>query len=173
MEQQRDVAGECIAACLACHQECLRAFSGHCLEVGGDHVAPAHVRLMLSCAEVCRAAAQVMMLGDPRHGALCTACAAFCEACADDCEALGDMDDCVDACRACAEACRAAAEDADGAGMGRRHAALSERAAAEMPEGGVVRPAGPDAMRDPPRDWKSVDEVSDQSFPASDPPSTY
>lgn len=37
-----------------------------------------------------------------------------------------------------------------------------------------VRDAGPEAMRDPPRgDWNKVDEASDQSFPASDPPATY
>lgn len=37
-----------------------------------------------------------------------------------------------------------------------------------------VRDAGPDAMRDPPtQPWSSVDEASDQSFPASDPPATY
>lgn len=37
-----------------------------------------------------------------------------------------------------------------------------------------VRDAGPDAMRDPPKgEWSSVDEASDQSFPASDPPATY
>jgi len=37
-----------------------------------------------------------------------------------------------------------------------------------------VRDAGPDAMRDPPqRGWSDVDEASDQSFPASDPPATY
>lgn len=44
------------------------------------------------------------------------------------------------------------------------------------PDGGdnPVRDAGPDAMRDPPtQPWSSVDEASDQSFPASDPPSTY
>jgi hypothetical protein len=35
---------------------------------------------------------------------------------------------------------------------------------------GNVRPAGPSAMRDPPKDWGKVDEVSDESFPASDPP---
>ena len=35
---------------------------------------------------------------------------------------------------------------------------------------GNVRPAGPSAMRDPPRTWSKVDEASDESFPASDPP---
>jgi hypothetical protein len=35
---------------------------------------------------------------------------------------------------------------------------------------GNVRPAGPSAMRDPPRSWGRVDEASDESFPASDPP---
>jgi hypothetical protein len=33
-----------------------------------------------------------------------------------------------------------------------------------------VRPAGPEAMRDPPRTWDKVDQGSDESFPASDPP---
>ena len=35
---------------------------------------------------------------------------------------------------------------------------------------GNVRPAGPSAMRDPPKEWTKVDEASDESFPASDPP---
>lgn len=33
-----------------------------------------------------------------------------------------------------------------------------------------TRSAGPDAMRDPPRDWSASDQASDESFPASDPP---
>lgn len=37
-----------------------------------------------------------------------------------------------------------------------------------------VRDAGPDAMRDPqPAGWSDIDEASDQSFPASDPPANY
>lgn len=35
---------------------------------------------------------------------------------------------------------------------------------------GSIRPAGRDAMRDPPHRWDGVDEASDQSYPASDPP---
>ena len=33
-----------------------------------------------------------------------------------------------------------------------------------------TRSAGPDAMRDPPKRWSEVDQASDESFPASDPP---
>jgi len=35
---------------------------------------------------------------------------------------------------------------------------------------GAARSAGPEAMRDPPKDWGQVDQASDESFPASDPP---
>ncbi|MEQ5787892.1 hypothetical protein J3454_08315 [Erythrobacter sp. NFXS35] len=38
----------------------------------------------------------------------------------------------------------------------------------------AVRDAGPEAMRDKPdAHWSAVDQAADQSFPASDPPSTY
>jgi hypothetical protein len=33
-----------------------------------------------------------------------------------------------------------------------------------------TRSAGPEAMRDPPKEWSRADEASDESFPASDPP---
>ena len=33
-----------------------------------------------------------------------------------------------------------------------------------------IRDSGPEAMPDPPADWDDVDEASDESFPASDPP---
>ena len=33
-----------------------------------------------------------------------------------------------------------------------------------------VRDAGTEEMRNPPKQWDKVDEASDESFPASDPP---
>ena len=44
------------------------------------------------------------------------------------------------------------------------------RASAVAPVADPVRPAGPEAMRDPPPAWDAVDEASDESFPSSDPP---
>ncbi len=59
------------------------------------------------------------------------------------------------------------------AGRARRRAvAFSRRVAdAASPRGGhAVRPAGRESTRDDRRSWDKVDEASDESFPASDPP---
>ncbi len=60
-----------------------------------------------------------------------------------------------------------------------RHRSDRERPAPALTHGrppgpvgnsGNVRSAGRGAMRDPPPTWDEVDEASDESFPASDPP---
>lgn len=99
----------CIKACLDCYATCLSSFSGHCLEAGGPHTEPAHARLMLACAEICRTSAHFMLLGTPHHRHTCRECAEICRECADDCERVGGMEDCVAACRRCAESCAAMA----------------------------------------------------------------
>lgn len=40
----------------------------------------------------------------------------------------------------------------------------------EASGGNEVRNAGPEAMRSDPPQWDKIDEASDESFPASDPP---
>jgi hypothetical protein len=95
----------CIDACMSCYQSCIGMAMSHCLEQGGRHLEPAHFRLMISCAEICRASAHIMLTGTDAHKASCAACAEICSACADSCETLDGMEDCVSACRTCADSC--------------------------------------------------------------------
>lgn len=97
---------DCIRLCQQCHQTCLETAMNHCLNAGGDHVAPEHFRLMLNCAEICQTSANFMLSGSSYHHLTCEVCATICEDCAGDCERIGEMDACVAACRECADACR-------------------------------------------------------------------
>jgi hypothetical protein len=96
---------ECTENCLQCYQTCLHEAMNHCLEAGGKHVEPAHFRLMINCAEICRTSADFMLSSSDLHARICAACAEVCDACALSCEQVGDMDECVQACRRCAESC--------------------------------------------------------------------
>ncbi len=100
----------CIEACLDCHRTCLTMASQHCLVAGGEHVAPEHFRHMMACAEICRAAAAIMMIGVDQMHKVCAACAEICDTCAASCAKLDGMEECVRACRNCAEACRRMAD---------------------------------------------------------------
>ena len=101
----------CIDNCRSCHEVCLETIS-HCLEMGGEHANPDHVKLLQDCVQICQTNADFMIRGSSRHMLTCGVCAAICEACADECEkmATGDgadiMQRCADACRRCAESCR-------------------------------------------------------------------
>ena len=66
----------CIDECLRCYSVCLSMAMNHCLEVGGEHVAPQHFRLMMACAEICRTAAHFMLIGSEHHRHTCAECAA-------------------------------------------------------------------------------------------------
>jgi hypothetical protein len=106
MHQMSNEMRTCIEECQSCHAVCLGTAMTHCLELGGKHVEPHHFRLIMACAEICRTAAEFMLLNSPHHKQTCRICAEICEQCARDCERLGDMQECVDACRSCAESCR-------------------------------------------------------------------
>ncbi|HEX4302098.1 MAG TPA: four-helix bundle copper-binding protein [Rhizomicrobium sp.] len=101
----RDVT-DCIDTCLDCHKLCLGTAMTHCLEMGGEHVAPPHFRMMIDCAAICATAADFMLHKSQFHRETCRLCAIVCEACAEDCERVGGMEDCVKACWACAKQCQ-------------------------------------------------------------------
>ncbi|MGY6271332.1 four-helix bundle copper-binding protein [Achromobacter denitrificans] len=105
MQRTDEEMEECISRCLACYRSCLQTASRHCLEAGGEHVEPGHFRLMMACAEACRAAAHTMLIGVALHGRVCAACAELCRACAESCAGLDGMAGCEEACRRCAQAC--------------------------------------------------------------------
>jgi len=55
-------------------------------------------------------------------------------------------------------------------GRAPRAPAMSEDEQHAAMDFSATRSAGPEAMRDPPREWTPCDEALDESFPASDPP---
>jgi hypothetical protein len=81
----------------------------HCLQKGGKHAAPEHIRTMLDCAQICATSADFMLRKSPLHRSTCRTCSEVCEACRASCEAIADDDmmrRCADMCRECAESCR-------------------------------------------------------------------
>lgn len=104
----------CIERCEESHRICLETVQ-YCLQLGGKHAEPAHVRLLMDCAQICATSADFMIRGSDMHGYTCAACAAVCERCAQDCEQFADdeqMQRCARACRDCAESCRQMASTA-------------------------------------------------------------
>ena len=95
----------CMDACHECHVTCLHMAMNHCLEAGGRHAEPQHMKIMADCAQICAVAIDFMARKSEHHRHICRECAEICRACASCCEGLDGMEDCVAACRKCAEAC--------------------------------------------------------------------
>jgi hypothetical protein len=99
---------DCIQACWNCRDICQSTLYSYCLEQGGHHVQPAHVRVMTDCIEICQTTADFMTRKSELHAAICAACADVCEACAESCDLIDDeeMRACAKACNDCAASCR-------------------------------------------------------------------
>lgn len=98
---------DCIQACLRCYQNCLGTMQ-YCLQQGGEHTDPHHLKQMQTCAEVSRACAALMIIQSPHYVKLCLLCSTVCHECAKSCEAFRDeaMEACAQTCRSCAEICQ-------------------------------------------------------------------
>lgn len=99
-------ADSCMDACNICHQICLQTAMTQCLESGGKHVQPEHLRLIMNCAEICQTSSNFLLSSSTFSEQICRVCCDICEACAESCEKIGDMEECAMACRDCAENCR-------------------------------------------------------------------
>ena len=95
-----------IQALTHCHAMCHAMAMTHCLEVGGEHARPQHLRLMQDCAAICAFTADALGRKSQFHVPFAVVCAQVCETCAESCAGLDGMDDCVKACLACAASCR-------------------------------------------------------------------
>ncbi|MCK0512602.1 four-helix bundle copper-binding protein [Aromatoleum buckelii] len=110
MSQQTTLSPEmlaCIELCRRCQMVCLSMATGHCLEKGGRHVEPEHLRTMIVCAEICQTAANVMATNSTLHRQVCAVCADICDACISSCRDLDEMEECIFACERCKNSCEA------------------------------------------------------------------
>ena len=97
----------CIEECTSCHAVCMQTIT-HCLQMGGQHAEPNHIRLLMDCVEICQTSANFMLRNSDLHGETCGVCAVVCDRCAEDCERFTDdpvMQQCAQVCRSCARSC--------------------------------------------------------------------
>jgi hypothetical protein len=119
MQQAISSTQDCEAICVQTVQ--------YCLEVGGAHAHPSHLRLMQDCADICAATTKILLRG-AQHGAeVANVCANLCDACAASCQKYvsdAQLKACANQCLLCASACRQTTSSAVGisatssAGMG-------------------------------------------------------
>lgn len=101
----------CIDDCGKCHDVCLET-SMLCLEQGGQHAGPGHLRLLRETAEICQTGAYFLLLGSEFEHEVCDLVARICARCAESCGKFAEqfMIECAATCRKCADSCRAVAE---------------------------------------------------------------
>lgn len=100
-------AQRCLRDCLDCYEVCIRT-EEHCLEMGGRHVQPEHLRLLRDCAAICRVSADFLLRGSAQAAALCRVGSDICRSCAEDCGHFSgdsEMKRCAEQCLRCADSC--------------------------------------------------------------------
>jgi hypothetical protein len=105
----------CIQLCQDCHSLCTQLI-GHCLQLGGRHAAPNHIRLLMDCAQMCTTTADYMARESSFHDRTCGLCSEICRLCAESCEQVAGDDQmvkqCAELCRRCAGSCERMASKA-------------------------------------------------------------
>ena len=96
----------CIRECIACYDVCLETAVNHQLGITKTQLEPAHLRLLISCAEICQTTARVIQTGSPLHKPAGRICAKMCRRCAAESERDPATERCAQAARACAEWCQ-------------------------------------------------------------------
>ena len=98
----------CVQLCHDCHATCIQMID-HCLKLGGQYAAPAHIRLLMDCAQMCSITADFMARASSYHDRTCRLCAELCRSCAESCARVAGDDQpvkqCAELCRRCAESC--------------------------------------------------------------------
>jgi hypothetical protein len=105
MVQVSEMTRQCIDISAECANTCAQTIA-YCLQQGGRHAEPSHIKLLLDCAEICRTCADFTARDSDFTSRICGFCAEVCQRCADDCASFsGDaqMQACADICRRCAE----------------------------------------------------------------------
>ena len=81
----------------------------YCLDMGGKHVGPRHISLMMDTAELCKAETSLLFHSSEVSGRLAEVVAEICSRCATSLEQFGEdpqMKAAYDACHRAAESCR-------------------------------------------------------------------
>ena len=103
-----DDSRRCVQAAADCHQYCIETIV-YCRQHGGSLAEPAHLRILLDCAEICQTTTDFMLRGSDFSPALNRLCADVADRCAISCERFRDDRQaraCAEACRRCALLCR-------------------------------------------------------------------